>query len=144
MSETEPPEQGAGVVEAVNVMELPLMEDVFLSMQARNLLLVDAYLRDLEQGFAAEWAQGERLPLPSAMLVSAMAQMWVFAAYEMLRTWRQWVRALAEHARRLAAASPPRRARGRVCSCAEAPSAPAGCSKRVSSVRSAGETGWRC
>lgn len=107
MSEKEPPEQGAEAVEAVNVMELPLMEDVFLSMQARNLLLVDAYLRDLEQGFAAEWAQGERLPLPTAMLVSAMAQMWVFAAYELLRTWRQWVRALVDHGRRLEEAASP-------------------------------------
>jgi hypothetical protein len=31
----------------------------------------------------------ERTPIPEATFVSAQSQMWIFAAYELMRTWRQ-------------------------------------------------------
>ena len=41
-----------------------------------------------------ELVEAERTPLPAAMAVSAMSQMWMFAVYEFFRTWRQRVQLL--------------------------------------------------
>jgi hypothetical protein len=69
--------------------ELPLLDDMFLGMQAMNVDLVDGYLEELEAELLQESMVSDRPPLPSMMFVSALSQMWVFAAYELLRTWRQ-------------------------------------------------------
>ena len=69
---------------------LPLIEDdLYLRMQVTNLDAVDGYLRDLESELLAMYIEIERTPLPQAIFVSALSQLWVFGLYELLRTWRQ-------------------------------------------------------
>jgi hypothetical protein len=69
-----------------------LFDDLFLSMQGQNVMLVDLYLRDLERDLLRELIEIERTPLPATLIVSALSQMWIFAVYELLRTWRQRVK----------------------------------------------------
>jgi hypothetical protein len=80
------------------VWTLPLFDDVYLSMQGQNVMLVDFYLRDLEHNLLIELVRLEKTPFDSAIFVSAISQMWIFAAYELLRTWRQRVRDLKRDA----------------------------------------------
>jgi hypothetical protein len=80
------------------VWTLPLFDDVYLSMQGQNVMLVDFYLRDLEHNLLVELIRLERTPFDSAVFVSAISQMWIFAAYELLRTWRQRIRDLKRDA----------------------------------------------
>lgn len=79
---------------------LPFFEDLFLSMQGQNVMLVDFYLRDLERGLMRRYIEIEKTPFPETLIVSALSQMWVFALYELLRTWRQRVRDLKQEARK--------------------------------------------
>jgi hypothetical protein len=79
---------------------LPLFDDLFLSMQGQNLMLIDFYLRDLESDLARELFETERTPMPSTMVVSALSQLWIFAAYELLRTWRERVKRLKQDAQK--------------------------------------------
>jgi hypothetical protein len=81
---------------------LPLFDNLYLSMQGQNVMLVDFHLRDLEASLLAEYHQRERTPFPAVLFVSALSQMWIFATYELLRTWRQFIRDLKK-----AAAGPP-------------------------------------
>jgi hypothetical protein len=74
--------------------KLPLFDDLFLSMQGQNVMLVDLYLRDLERDLLREHIEIERTPFPATLVVSALSQMWIFAVYELLRTWRQRVKDL--------------------------------------------------
>lgn len=80
---------------------LPLLDEVFLGMQAMNVHVVDAYLEQLEAELLQEYIERERTPFESAMFVSALSQMWVFAIYELLRTWRQRLREVLRWAERL-------------------------------------------
>jgi len=68
---------------------LPVLEDLYLRMQAMNIDLVDAYLTDWEHSLLMEYMEKERTPLESAVTVTAFSQMWIFGLYELLRTWRQ-------------------------------------------------------
>ncbi|MEZ5813877.1 MAG: hypothetical protein R3E13_04040 [Alphaproteobacteria bacterium] len=63
-------------------------DDVFLTMQAANLSLIDEQLVVLEYEVLRELIELERTP-PSTFYLSALTQMWIFSAYEILRTWRQ-------------------------------------------------------
>ena len=63
--------------------------DLYLAMQALNLSVVDEYLRSLETDLLREYHDIERTPIPSAVFVSALSQLWVFGIYELMRTWRQ-------------------------------------------------------
>jgi hypothetical protein len=72
--------------------DLPLLDEVFLGMQAMNVALVDSYLEVWETQLLQEYMERERTPVESTVSVSAFSQMWVFAVYELLRTWRQRVR----------------------------------------------------
>jgi len=83
---------------------LPLFEDLFLSMQGQNIMLVDFYLCDLERDLLSRWVEIERTP-PETMLVSALSQMWIFAAYELLRTWRQRIKDLKRDSQKAPTAS---------------------------------------
>lgn len=81
---------------------LPLLDDLFLAMQALNIELIDDHLDELEADLLREYVETERTPTESALFVSALSQMWIFALYELLRTWRQraqeilkWGKALA-------------------------------------------------
>jgi hypothetical protein len=75
------------------LIALPLLgDDMFLRMQAFNLAIVDPFLMQLEADVLRKLLQEERTPLPEAAFLSAQSQMWIFAAYELLRTWRGRVR----------------------------------------------------
>lgn len=81
--------------------ELPLLDDLFLGMQAMNVDLVDGTLESWEAELLRETIERERTPIESALTVSAFSQMWVFAVYELLRTWRQRVRDVLNWAERV-------------------------------------------
>lgn len=66
--------------------------DTFLGMQAYNLGAVDQFIMTLEYDVLKELIESDRTPAASAMFLSAQSQMWIFLAYEILRTWRQRVR----------------------------------------------------
>jgi len=82
---------------------LPLFDELFLSMQGQNVMLVDLYLRDLERDLLRELLELEHTPFPATLIVSALSQMWIFAVYELLRTWRQRIRDLKRDTRKPAA-----------------------------------------
>ncbi len=65
-----------------------LMDDPYLSMQIYNLALVDQFIMELEEEVLQKLLQEERTP-PETMFLSAQSQMWIFAAYELMRTWRE-------------------------------------------------------
>lgn len=94
MSEKEGKETPAPTSISELLWSWPLFDNLFLSMQGQNIMLVDFYLRDLEHDLLREYIELERTPVQSAMFVSALSQMWIFAVYELLRTWRQMVREL--------------------------------------------------
>jgi hypothetical protein len=64
-------------------------------------VLIDFYLQDLERDLLREYIEIERTPLPATLIVSALNQMWIFAVYELLRTWRQRVRDLRQEAQKV-------------------------------------------
>jgi hypothetical protein len=74
------------------LQSLPLFDDLFLSMQALNLDIVDGFIEQMETDLLREYMELERTPVQSATLVSAISQLWVFGLYELLRTWRQRVK----------------------------------------------------
>jgi hypothetical protein len=80
------------------VAAIPLCDDLFLSMQAQNIALVDLMvLRDMETQLIREyWKNDGRMPNQFAMLVGATSQMWIYYLYEFLRTWRQRAQELIE------------------------------------------------
>src|SRR2546426_2598687 len=78
--------------------EFPLFDNLYMSMQAQNISVVDVYLEDLESQLLMEYLETEHTPIPTALFVSALSQMWVFAVYELLRTWRQRARELSAYA----------------------------------------------
>jgi len=57
--------------------------------QAFNIALVDEFIMKLELNLLRQQFQEERTPIVEAAFVSAQSQMWIFAAYELMRTWRQ-------------------------------------------------------
>jgi hypothetical protein len=73
-----------------------LFDELYLHMQAMNVAIVDQYLLSLEADLLREYIQIERTPTESCLFVSALSQMWIFSAYELLRTWRQRVRELIQ------------------------------------------------
>lgn len=68
---------------------LTLFRDPYLSMQAQNLAIVDHFLNGLEQHVMRRLFEEDRTPIDHAMFLNAQSQMWIFAAYEVMRTWRQ-------------------------------------------------------
>ena len=66
-----------------------LGDDPYLRMQVFNLALVDPFLTQLERQLLEAYHQEERTPIPEAAFLSALSQMWIFATYEIMRTWRQ-------------------------------------------------------
>ena len=74
---------------------IPLCDDVWLGMQARNIAIVDfAIIRDMEDSALAAYLERGRTPMDILLPLSALSQMWVFSLYEFLRTWRQRAREL--------------------------------------------------
>jgi hypothetical protein len=71
------------------IRSLPFFQDTYLQMQATNLGLIDRWLMDVEAQVLQRLIHEERTPMDDAMFLNAQSQMWFFAAYELLRTWRQ-------------------------------------------------------
>ncbi len=65
-----------------------LGDDPFLRMQVFNLALVDQFVTQLEREVLQKLIQEERTPIPEVAFLSAQSQMWIFAAYEIMRIWR--------------------------------------------------------
>lgn len=63
-------------------------DNPFLVMQASQLCHVDNLLNGLEQKVLKDMVQEDR-PRSNLAMVQALSPMWIFAAYELLRTWRQ-------------------------------------------------------
>ena len=89
--------------------KLPLMDDLYLHMQAVNIAIVDPHLEYLESQLLDRYFANDRTPIPEMMFVSALSQMWVFAVYELLRTWRQRALELVEFGEELQGIAPARR-----------------------------------
>ncbi|WP_458725456.1 hypothetical protein [Pseudomonas mandelii] len=58
------------------------------SNQAMNLTVVDEFIMDLEYGYLRSKFDETNTPYQS-MFLSAQSQMWIFSAYELMRTWRE-------------------------------------------------------
>ncbi|OLU16677.1 hypothetical protein BVH01_08815 [Pseudomonas sp. PA1(2017)] len=58
------------------------------SNQAMNLTIVDEFIMDLEYGYLSSKFNETSTPYQSIFL-SAQSQMWIFSAYELMRTWRE-------------------------------------------------------
>lgn len=70
---------------------LQLFDDPYMAMQATNLGIVDQFLTGLEFQVLQESFQDDR-DISGMMFLNAQSQMWMFSAYELLRTWRQRIR----------------------------------------------------
>jgi hypothetical protein len=60
--------------------------DPYLGMQATNLSLVDQFITGLE--YTALREDDESRDIEALIFLNAQSQMWIFAVYELLRTWR--------------------------------------------------------
>lgn len=92
--------------------ELPHMFGyLYLQMQCRNISITDQAMSPMEEQLLFQKIDLEYTPLPETLLLSAWSQMWVFAFFELMRTWkvlvddnlkfaRAIVRAKTEDARR--------------------------------------------
>ena len=58
------------------------------SSQAMNLAIVDEFTMDLEYAYLRSKFDETNTPYQSVFL-SAQSQMWIFSAYELMRTWRE-------------------------------------------------------
>lgn len=81
--------------------KLPLFDNLYMNMQAMNIGVTDLQLFDMEEDLLDIYIDRERTPVPETIVVSAWSQMWIFAVYELLRTWRAQARALVEYGEEL-------------------------------------------
>ena len=66
-----------------------LGDDLYLRMQASNVSIVDKWLMSLEKKVRiARFVEDEK-DYESELFLGALSQMWLFAMYELLRTWRE-------------------------------------------------------
>lgn len=63
--------------------------NTWLYQQAHNIGIVDKWLMHQEQELLHQKMSDDRPPLDLMWFISAQSQMWIFAAYELLRTWRE-------------------------------------------------------
>jgi len=107
-NEGEIDKQSFSLVEAIQ--SLPVLDDEpYLYMQVMNLGIVDEFLVGLEKQLLQQYMEIEKTPLPDALLVSALSQQWIFAVYELLRTWRQRCREVILFSDELKKLSGPKR-----------------------------------
>jgi hypothetical protein len=67
-----------------------LRDDLAMSSQAFNLAAVDKFLMALEMDFLRSRYDEDRPRNPEqSVFLSAQTEMWLFAAYELLRSWRE-------------------------------------------------------
>ena len=75
---------------AASLCRLHLLgDDVYLRMQATNVGMVDVFLMGIETQLRSTLGDDDGPDMELGFLLSAMSQMWIFAVYELLRTWRQ-------------------------------------------------------
>ena len=80
----------------------PLTDDIWLGMQLRNIPIVDfTIIREIEGDALSEYMKRDRTPVDILLVLSAQSQMWIFALYEFLRTWRQRARFLLDVAKEI-------------------------------------------
>lgn len=76
---------------------IPLTDDLWLGMQARNIAIVDlSVIREVEAKALAAYMEDEKTPIEILLTLSALSQMWIFSLFEFLRTWRQRAQELIE------------------------------------------------
>jgi hypothetical protein len=66
-----------------------LGDDMFLRTQAAHLAVVDQFITRLEYQLLRKQFDEESISSAESLFLAAQSQMWVFAAYELLRTWRE-------------------------------------------------------
>jgi hypothetical protein len=66
-----------------------LGDDPYLRMQAINVSIVDKWLMSLENRVRAARFGEEEPDREIELFLNALSQMWLFAVYELLRTWRE-------------------------------------------------------
>ncbi len=71
---------------ALRSLEL-LGGEMHLGLQVTNLTVVDQFIMGVEHHILQEYFRTDKTP-PETMFLNAQSQMWIFAAYELLRTWR--------------------------------------------------------
>lgn len=68
---------------------LPIFDDdLWLGMQAMNVGVTDFVITQQEYALRDEWIEIEKTPTESAIIVSALSQMWIYGLYEVIRLWR--------------------------------------------------------
>jgi hypothetical protein len=73
---------------ALNALHL-LADDMFLRTQATHLAVVDHFITELEYQLLRKQFHEEPISSTESLFLAAQSQMWIFAAYELLRTWRE-------------------------------------------------------
>jgi hypothetical protein len=76
---------------------MSLFDNLFFSMQSMNIAVVDPSITEWEYDLLQKLIETERTPVQDAIFVSAQSQMWIFALYELLRTWRQRINEIRKH-----------------------------------------------
>lgn len=82
-----PPEFGPGDLTRALAGLTMLGDDPYLSMQASNVGAIDNFLNGLEDQVLQEFGEEDGTPT-TAFFLQAQTQMWIFALYELVRTWR--------------------------------------------------------
>ena len=98
----------------VNLFEvlqlLPLIfENMSLQMQARNIAVTDLDLNRMEDQLLALYLEREHTPVPEIFVVSAWSQMWIFAFFELIRTWKSHADCMLRFIRKLQRIAPDKR-----------------------------------
>jgi|GEM_PF-2819809 len=71
---------------------MPFFEDAYFHMRARHLALADGYLRTLEDGYRLAPAMPQ-----DEIVLGALSEMWLMAAYDLLHAWREQTRVVLTH-----------------------------------------------
>lgn len=74
-------------------------DNMFLRTQALNLAVVDKFIMELEVSTLRKSFREEGVIFEDSLFLSAQTQMWIFAAYELLRTWRARVKKIVQLSR---------------------------------------------
>lgn len=73
-----------------------LGDDMYLRMQTTNIGVVDQFIMRLETDALSKLYEEGGRDMELGIFLSAQSQMWIFAIYELLRTWRERARGALE------------------------------------------------
>ena len=71
--------------------------DPYLATQITGIAIVDHFIMELEYEILRELIETDRTP-GNTIFLSAQSQMWIFAVYEILRTWREYAKYIVKWA----------------------------------------------